>query len=75
MGHPAIIRYYDKHIGEHYYRRADDKIECALKEEFITVASSKFLEYIVQACTRVQARITDTIAASRFSSSKGDRQQ
>ena len=59
----AMIRYCEKHIGEHYYRRADDKIECALQEEFITVASSKFLEYIVQACTRVQARITDTIAA------------
>lgn len=59
----AIIRYYEKHVGEHYYRRADNKIECALKEEFITAASSKFLEYIVHECTRVQARTTDTIAA------------
>lgn len=59
----AIIRYYEKYRGEHYYWKGDNKIECAFEEEFVTVASSKFLEYIVQECARIRARITDTIAA------------
>jgi hypothetical protein len=59
----AIVRFYEKYKGEHYYVRTDDKIECALEETFISDASSKFLDYIVQACAPIRGKTTDTLAA------------
>jgi hypothetical protein len=59
----AIIEFYDKYKGEHYYLRTDDKVECYLDEEFISNASSKFLDYVVQVCSATRAKTTDTLAA------------
>jgi hypothetical protein len=59
----AIRRFYETYGGEHYYHRTDEKVECALTQEFVTGASSKFLDYVVQACGSARGRTSDTLAA------------
>jgi hypothetical protein len=59
----AIVDFYGRYKGEHYYFRGDDKVECALDEQFISDASSKFLDYIVQTCAPTRSKTEDTLAA------------
>lgn len=59
----AIVGFYERYKGEHYYVRTEEKIECALDEQFISDASSKFLDYIVQTCAPIRGKTTDTLAA------------
>lgn len=59
----AIVAFYERYKGEHYYVRNEEKVECALEEQFISDASSKFLDHIVQTCAPIRAKTTDTLAA------------
>ncbi len=59
----AIIAFYDRYRGQHYYDRTEDKIECQVEEEFITNSSPKFLAYILQVCAPIRGKTTDTLAA------------
>jgi hypothetical protein len=59
----AIIKFYKTYKGEHYYRRLINKIECHVQDDFVSDASSKFLDYVVQVCASVRGKTTDTLAA------------
>src|ERR1051326_3387191 len=59
----AIINYYQHYKGEHYFRLADNRIECHLDQEFISYASSKFLDHIIYRCASARGKTADTIAA------------
>ena len=59
----AILTYYNQYKGEHYYSRSYEKLECHLDQEFISDASSKFLDYIIQACAGSRTKTTDTLTA------------
>jgi hypothetical protein len=59
----VIIKFYETYKGTHYYRRLPEKIECHLQDDFVSDASSKFLDYVVQVCARSRGQTADTLAA------------
>jgi hypothetical protein len=59
----AIVAYYTRYETEHYYRRTDYSVECHLQQDFITDASSKFLDYLVQVCATTRGKTKDTLTA------------
>jgi hypothetical protein len=59
----ALIAFYARYKGEHYHRAVPERIECSLPDPFFIHGSSKFLDYIVQACAPVRSKTTDTLAA------------
>lgn len=63
----AIIAFYGRYRGQHYYVRSREKIECAVEQEFITEANPKFLDYIVRSCAPSREKTKDTLAAYAIS--------
>ncbi|HEV2101293.1 MAG TPA: hypothetical protein VGR58_00810 [Candidatus Acidoferrum sp.] len=59
----VIVEFCEKYKGKHYYRRTDEKIECHLADDFVSDASSKFLDYIVQVCGPTRGKTTDTLTS------------
>lgn len=59
----AIENYYAQYKGDHFYERTENKIECHIEQDFISNASSKFLDYIVQVCGPTRSRTTDTLSS------------
>jgi hypothetical protein len=61
----ALIGYYSKHGRAHYYEDAGRdslKVTVNLEQDFIRLASSKFLDYVVERCSASRGNTTDTIA-------------
>jgi hypothetical protein len=58
-----IVSFYEKYKGEHYYRRTEEKLECNVADDFVSDASSKFLDYVVQVCGPKRGKTTDTLVA------------
>jgi len=61
----ALINYYSKHERQHYYQVDDDqplKVTANLEEDFVCLASSRFLDYLVERCCAARGKTTDTIA-------------
>jgi hypothetical protein len=61
----AVIKYYSQHGRTHYYENDAGplKVTANLEEDFIRVASSKFLDYLVERCCAVRrGQTTDTIS-------------
>ena len=67
FNHPRIAKaieaYCARFKGEHYYQRTPEKIECYLEEDFITNASSKFLDFLIQSWGTTPSKTSDTLAA------------
>jgi hypothetical protein len=62
----VLINYYSEHEKPHYYQAEDEenpfKITTHLEEDFVSLASSRFLDYLVERCCSERGRTTDTIA-------------
>ena len=61
----AVINYYSLHERAHYYESEPQpalKVTASLKEDFIRLASTKFLDYVVERCSTGRGKTTDTIA-------------
>jgi hypothetical protein len=59
----ALIRYYSQHENEHFYEDiAPNKISAHLKQDFVRLASSKFLDHLVERCASRRGETTDTVA-------------
>lgn len=61
----ALINYYSQHDRAHYYENELPgalKVTASLKEDFIRLASFKFLDYVVERCSNGRGKTTDTIA-------------
>ena len=58
----ALINYYSQRGRAHYYEEGLIKVTANLKEDFVTLASSKFLDYLVERCCNSRGSTTDTIA-------------
>jgi hypothetical protein len=60
----ALINYYSQQGRAHYYENDQGplKVTANLEEDFIRLASSKFLDYIVDKCSSARGKTTDTIA-------------
>jgi hypothetical protein len=59
----AIVAYYGQHELVHYFEQSDLKISTHLRQDFIRLASSKFLNDLVERCCVSRDKTTDTIAA------------
>jgi hypothetical protein len=61
----ALINYYAQHERQHYYQIEDEeplKVTANLDEDFVCLASSRFLDYLVERCCTGRGKTTDTIA-------------
>lgn len=61
----ALINYYALHERQHYYQVDDEeplKVTANLDEDFVCLASSRFLDYLVERCCTGRGKTTDTIA-------------
>jgi hypothetical protein len=59
----ALINYYGDHRRIHFYDNSDPmKVTASLEQPFLSVASSKFLDYLVERCSIGRGKTADTIA-------------
>ena len=61
----ALINYYAQHERQHYYQVDENdelKVTANLEEDFVCLASSRFLDYLVERCCTGRGKTTDTIA-------------
>lgn len=60
----ALIEYYSQHGRAHYYENDQGplKVTANLDQDFVRLASSKFLDYLVERCSAGRGKTTDTIA-------------
>jgi hypothetical protein len=59
----ALFSYYLKHERTHYYEgEVPLKVTANLEQDFIMLASSKFLDYLVERCSTRRGQTADTIA-------------
>ena len=60
----ALIEYYSQHGRAHYYEgdQGPLKVTASLDQDFVRLASSKFLDYLVERCSAGRGKTTDTIA-------------
>jgi hypothetical protein len=59
----ALINYYGMHKRVHFYENSDPmKVTASLEQPFLSVASSKFLDYLVERCSTGRGKTMDTIA-------------
>lgn len=58
----AIVKFYEGN-NQFYYRRGSSKLECHINSEFVTRASTKFLDCLIYVCAKKPGRVTDTLAA------------
>jgi hypothetical protein len=61
----ALIEHYEQHPRSHFYeqKKGESKVSVELKQDFITIASTKFLMYIADACGGKRSKVTDTLVA------------
>jgi len=58
----ALIKFYTQHEPTHYYETEPLKVTAHFKQDFVRLASSKFLDYLVERCSARRGKTTDTIA-------------
>jgi hypothetical protein len=58
-----IVAHYTRHSPEHFFEAQADRISVQLTQDFISIASTKFLLHIVETCTSERSRVTDTLTA------------
>jgi len=59
----AVIKHYEQSRKGHYFRLQPKSIEVQLSQDFISIASTKFLLEIVEACSRQRSEVCDGLAA------------
>ena len=59
----AIIEHYTRHPRKHFYeqQKGETRVSVHLKQDFISIASTKFLIYIADACGGSRTKVTDTL--------------
>ena len=58
----ALIKFYSQHEPTHYYEAEATKVTTNFEQDFVRLASSKFLDYLVERCCDGRGKTTDTIA-------------
>jgi len=58
----ALITFYSQHEPTHFYEANSTKVTASFKQDFVRLASSKFLDYLVERCSDSRGKTTDTIA-------------
>ncbi|MGD0906347.1 MAG: hypothetical protein ABSA96_02115, partial [Candidatus Acidiferrales bacterium] len=60
----ALINYYSQHHRAHYYEDRSNALTVTanLEQDFVRLASTKFLDYLVERCSTGRGKTTDTIA-------------
>ena len=58
----ALIDYYSRVRIEHYFDAREMKVTTHLDQDFIRLASSKFLDFLVERCCAGRSSVNDTIA-------------
>jgi hypothetical protein len=59
----ALISHYEEHPREHYYRAKSDQVEVQLSQDFISIASTKFLIHLTDVCADSRSRVHDSLIA------------
>ena len=58
----ALIQYYDR--GNHFYEQTDaTRVTVELNQDFVSIASSKFLLTVIDQCVTKRSRVHDTLCA------------
>jgi len=57
----ALIAYYSQRGRMQYYEESPNKVTACLDQDFVRLASSRFLDYLVERCCEKRGKVTDTV--------------
>jgi hypothetical protein len=53
----ALISHYERHPRKHFFRAEPDRIEVQLSQDFVSIASTKFLLHIADVCAESRSKV------------------
>jgi len=61
----ALIKHYETHPRKHFYeqQKNENRLSVQLSQDFISIASTKFLVHIADACGVQRSKVTDSLVA------------